>query len=199
MSILRLHPSLLACWLTLAGFTAAFVAAGNTEFLVYTVSLTVLIAFVQRTDRTLNYLPLVKWCFLAWLVMHMAGGFVHLRGIRLYDLVLVPLVGPPYEILRYDQFVHLFCYFVITGMLRSLVARIMAAEARRRMVLMVVVLSAMGVGALNELIEFSTVAFFGSTGVGDYTNNALDNVFNTAGAFLALMILPPPSPREATR
>ncbi|NLF21885.1 MAG: DUF2238 domain-containing protein [Lentisphaerae bacterium] len=178
--------SLWFSWFTLAFFTVFFVMKGNREFLLYALSLSVLIGVVQASDRRLHYAAGVKWCFWLWLVMHMCGGFVHLNGVRLYDVVLLPLVDAPYHILRYDQFVHAFCYFTIGGLLLTVVSARAAPAAPRWGVALLTVLAALGVGAVNELIEFAAVAGFGTDGVGDYFNNALDNVFNALGAFAAL-------------
>ncbi len=182
----RIHPGLLLSWIVLAAFTAIFVARGNREFLLYAASLSILIALVQLSDPRLRYAGGVKWCFLAWLAMHMCGGYVHIGATRLYDLILVPLAAAPYHILRYDQFVHAFCYFMIGGLLGSLVAHIAAPQTAPWLKRLLVVLAALGVGAINEIIEFSAVAFFQTDGVGDYHNNALDNLFNALGAIAAL-------------
>ena len=178
--------SLWFSWLTLAVFTAFFVLKGNREFLLYAATLAILILLVQGSDRRLGYPAGILWCFWLWLVMHMCGGFVHLGGVRLYDIRLVPLVGEPYQILRYDQFVHAFCYFTIGGILKTIVAAQAAPGASRRGLALLTLLAALGVGAVNEIIEFTAVAWFRSDGVGDYFNNALDNVFNAAGALAAL-------------
>lgn len=173
-------------WAILAVFTAGFLIRGNTEFILYAVTLTVLIVVVWRSHRVFNYPALALWGFTAWLIMHMCGGFIHVAGTRLYDLVLIPLVAAPYHILRYDQFVHAACYFVITLLLGRVVAQ--RADARTGMVTirLLAVLAAMGVGAINEMIEFLAVAFLGAAeGVGDYINNALDICFNGIGALLA--------------
>ena len=178
--------SLWFSWITLAVFTAFFVLKGNREFLLYAATLSILILLVQWSGRRLHYPAGVLWCFLLWLVLHMCGGFVHLGGVRLYDITLMPLVGAPYHILRYDQFVHAFCYFTLGGLLKTIVVAQAAPDAPRRGLAMMTLLAALGVGALNEIIEFAAVAWFGSDGVGDYFNNALDNVFNAAGALAAL-------------
>jgi uncharacterized membrane protein YjdF len=178
--------SLWFSWLTLAGFTVVFMIKGNREFLLYAATLSILILLVQWSDRRLQYPVGVMWCFWLWLVMHMCGGFIHLGGVRLYDIQLIPLVGDPYHILRYDQFVHAFCYFMIGGVLKTIVASQAAPGASRRGIALITLLAALGVGAVNEIIEFAAVAGFGSEGVGDYTNNALDNVFNALGAIAAL-------------
>jgi putative membrane protein len=45
----------------------------------------------------------------------------------------------------------------------------------------------MGLGALNEIVEFAAVVASPSTGVGGYYNTALDLVFNGLGATLAVI------------
>ena len=185
--IYRVSPlSLWLSWLTLAVFTAFFVIKGNREFLLYAATLSILILLVQGSNRRLRYSAGILWCFWLWLVMHMCGGFVHLNGVRLYDIRLLPLAGEPYQILRYDQFVHAFCYFTIGGILKTIIDALAAPGASRRGLALLTLLAALGVGALNEIIEFAAVAWFQSDGVGDYFNNALDNVFNAAGALAAL-------------
>jgi uncharacterized membrane protein YjdF len=187
----RPHVSLLLSWGVLAVFTGIFLRRGNLEFLLYAATLTVLIALVQHGDRRFDYPAGVKWSFLAWLVMHMCGGHVHLGGTRLYDVILLPLAGAPYHILRYDQFVHLFCYLTIGGLLRAPVERLAAPGAPSVLLRLLVLLAALGVGALNEIVEFAAVVLFRAAGVGDYWNNALDNVFNALGALAASLVWPP--------
>lgn len=184
----KTHPSFWLDWLILIGFTAAFVASRNYEFLFYTVSLTVLIALLQRTDRYLRYPAAAVWGFTAWLTLHMCGGFIHVAGLRIYDVVLLPLVGAPYHILRYDQFMHIYCYVVLGLVILTGVRHIAAPGASPAGVRLITWLAAVGLGGVNEMIEFSTVAAFGSTGVGDYFNNALDLVFNGLGAAVVVLL-----------
>ena len=186
----RTHVSFWIDWVVLVAFTIAFLVRGNTEFLLYAATLTVLIAVVQRSHRSFDYSVLALWVFTAWLVLHMCGGFIHLAGTRLYDLVLVPLVGEPYFILRYDQFVHAACYFAITLLLGRVVALRVNARTGLATIRLLAVLAAMGVGAVNEVIEFLAVAFLGAAdGVGGYINNAQDICFNAIGALVALPFL----------
>ncbi len=185
----RTQASLWLSWLVLAGFTLVFTLRGNREFLLYAATLSVLILLVQRSDRSLRHSPIVKWCFLAWLVMHMCGGFLQVNGTRLYDTVLLPLVDAPYHILRYDQFVHAFCYFTIGGLLLGFVRKVAAPATSLWHLRLLTLLAALGVGAINEIVEFAAVAWFQTDGVGDYFNNALDNVFNALGALAALVLI----------
>ncbi len=48
-------------------------------------------------------------------------------------------------------------------------------------------LGAMGLGSVNEIIEFAAVVTLPDTNVGGYYNTALDLVFNAAGAILAMV------------
>jgi putative membrane protein len=45
----------------------------------------------------------------------------------------------------------------------------------------------MGLGALNEMIEFSAVLMVPGTNVGGYYNTALDLVSNSIGAVIAII------------
>lgn len=54
----------------------------------------------------------------------------------------------------------------------------------------VLILIALGIGAINELVELGAVVFFGAAeGVGDYMNNAIDIVFNLIGASIACVVI----------
>ena len=47
----------------------------------------------------------------------------------------------------------------------------------------------LGIGAIVEIIEFLGVIFLHAQGVGDYTNNAIDQLFNIVGSILATLII----------
>ena len=47
----------------------------------------------------------------------------------------------------------------------------------------------MGLGALNEIVEFTAVLTVPNTNVGGYYNTALDLVFNGAGAACAMIAI----------
>ena len=52
-----------------------------------------------------------------------------------------------------------------------------------------VVVFTLGIGSIIEIIEFFGIIFFKASGVGDYTNNALDQIFNITGALTATIII----------
>mgnify|MGYP001563090275 CR=1 FL=1 len=53
----------------------------------------------------------------------------------------------------------------------------------------VVVMAGLGVGALNEVIEFLVTVIVPSTGVGGYENTSLDLVADLLGALIALIVI----------
>ncbi len=106
-------------------------------------------------------------------------------------MMLIDVLGEPYNIFKYDQAIHLFCYFVMTIFIYSIVLYISRDKASKVVVTLITALASLGLSAINEIIEFSTVAFFASDGVGSYHNNALDLVFNFTGIVLAIAIARP--------
>ncbi len=156
----------------------------NHEFLLYAVTVTILVVILYRTDRYFEFEVVGLWLFNVWLLLHILGGLASYRGVRFYDLVLIDLVGEPYEVLKYDQFVHFYCYVVMAILMWSVVRKIARAEASPAVIFVVNVLAASSIGALNEIVEFAAVVLFDSDGVGGYTNTAIDLVANLLGAML---------------
>jgi hypothetical protein len=178
----------LANVVVLCGFTVFFLIKANYEFLIYAVTLGVAIYLIERTDKVFHYSRLAKVGFGVWLLLHLSGGSFYINGERVYDTMLISILGEPYHIFKFDQAIHMFCYFVITLFLYSMVVYISADRASRIVTLVIVGLASMGVSALNEIIEFSAVVFFNSQGVGGYYNNSLDLVFNLIGILAAVVV-----------
>jgi len=163
-----------------------FIIAGNYEFVTYAIFVILAIALVAFTDKHFNYSSIGLWAFSIWTVLHMFGGSLDIKGTRLYDVMLFNIVGEPYLILKYDQVVHLFCYVVISMLLYSILNNYVKRMSLGPSVFLV--LASTGVGAINEIIEFATVVFFHTAGVGGYENTALDLVFNFVGAIIGLLL-----------
>lgn len=166
-----------------------FIAQGNTEFIIYVVTLAVLIIVLYITDRYFNFLSQAKWGFFIWMVLHMAGGSLYFWGTRLYDIILIPIAGSPYNILKYDQFVHFFCYIIMTLLMYSILIKITDKKPNKIIFFIILVLAASSVGALNEIIEFVAVIVFEGSGVGGYYNTAIDLVANLLGSIFAVLYM----------
>jgi uncharacterized membrane protein YjdF len=187
----RLWPVYLSL-LVLLGFTSYFLFKSNFEFLVYTVSIGIIIWLIGYSDNFFSYPTVAKLGFSIWLFFHLLGGSLMINGIRLYDSILIPILGEPMNILKYDQVMHFICYAVFAIFVYAIINKtflLRESKYSRAVSFFVIVLVAEGIGAVNEIIELSTVIFFNSTGVGDYMNNALDLVFNILGAILGTAII----------
>ena len=125
-------------------FTTFFLIKQNYEFIVYTLTIGALIYFIEKSDRVFKYTRLAKTGFAVWLFLHLAGGAFSVNGTRIYDTILVELFGEPYNILRYDQVIHAYCYFVITLFVYSIVLYVTKQNASRVVTCVITVLAAMG-------------------------------------------------------
>jgi len=171
-----------------AGFTVWFLSIGNYEFIVYILTMLALITLVGTSLRKAGYPLAMLWALTIWGLAHMAGGGVPLNGSVLYNLHLVTLVeNENLFILKYDQLVHAYGFGVTAWLLWHLMVRHFPATRHTMTAYVYPVFAAMGLGALNEMIEFSAVLMVPDTNVGGYYNTALDLVFNCAGAVLAIL------------
>ncbi len=190
---------LFALGFALAGaLTLWSVVAQNWEFLIYAVVALVLVVALYRADQHVHFAPWTIALFDVWLVMHIAGGLVSVGDGALYAWVIVPLVGSPYDLLKYDQVVHTFCYFVVALLLWQASARLFRTDASFAARAALVVIAAVGIGAGNEIVEFAATVLVPGTGVGGYVNNALDLVANTIGALVAVPFMSSLSNRSRT-
>ena len=104
--------------------TIYFVLSKNFEFIAYAAILFIFIYALYKSDSYVNYLPIAKWGFLSWMILHMAGGALYPGGTRLYDIIIIPITDAPLYILKFDQFVHWYCYVVITLLMYSVLLKI---------------------------------------------------------------------------
>jgi hypothetical protein len=117
-------------------------------------------------------------------VAHLAGGLVRVGDDVLYN---ASLHG---ALLRYDHFVHSSGVFVGTVMIWTvLVVPALPVPKRSSAVVVLAVLGGLGLGALNETIEFLSTTAHGASHVGGYTNTGWDLVSNVAGAVAAGLYL----------
>lgn len=163
-------------------FAVYYLINKNYEFIIYigvlVFFITLIIAFHLKFNFTTGSLLGIS----IWGLMHMAGGSLYFNGIRLYDLWLLP-------ILKYDQFVHFYCYIFVILLVYQILKNYINEKKNGFVISVFLVLIGMGIGSLNEIIEFSAVLFLSKTGVGDYFNTSWDLVFNTLGALVAVIYI----------
>lgn len=169
-------------------FTIFGILKKNFEFLIYSATIIALLLLIHKADKHIKFSNLALNCFNVWLLMHIIGGFGSIGGIRMYDYMLIDLIGEPYNIFKYDQLVHYFCYVAMGLLMHDVVSKYVKKGTHAFALSLLAVLGACGIGATNEFIEFLAVAFLDSNGVGGYFNTALDIVFNTFGAITSAII-----------
>ncbi len=174
-----------------AGFTAWFLIRGNYEFVVYVLTMLVLIALIGRSLRFAEYPVGMLWALTIWGLLHMAGGGVPVGDSVLYSAQVVPITAENGEmtLLKYDQIVHAYGFGVTAWVLWHLMRRHFPLLDGTWTIHVYPALASMGLGAVNEIIEFIAVISVPETNVGGYLNTALDLVFNAAGAVIAMVIV----------
>jgi uncharacterized membrane protein YjdF len=170
-------------------FTILFASRKNYEFLLYIGVIIFFLALILGTNKRVDYPNGVLWGLTAWALLHMSGGGLYVGKIKLYEIILIP-VSEKYHIFRYDQFVHIVGFGVATLVMYHLLKPLLLPDLKRWTALsIVVVMAGLGVGALNEIVEFAATVFVPETGVGGYINTSLDLVSDLVGAVLAMVII----------
>lgn len=171
-------------------FSIIFIMKGNYEFLIYIAVIVAFMVLILQTNHKVNYPNFLLWGLTIWSTLHMSGGGLYINGSKLYELMILNLVGAPYHIFKFDQFVHMVGFFVGTLAMYYLIKPKLKPNKNKWVAIsIVVVMAGVGLGALNEIIEFGTTIMFQETGVGGYINTSLDLVSNLIGAILAMVFI----------
>jgi hypothetical protein len=170
----------------LTAFGTAFLLKRNFEFVIYVGVIIVCLALIVLTFFRVCYSAATLVGLTAWSMLHLAGGGVYINGVRLYEIILIPL-STKYPILRYDQFVHTFGFAAATLTMFDLLRPLIKENLQHFVALSIVVIMAgLGVGAFNEIVEVLVSAVIPSSGVGGYLNTALDLIADLVGSLLAM-------------
>lgn len=174
-------------------FATYYVSIKNYEFLWYVLVLVFFFVLIGGTLRKTNFSYMVLWGLSIWGFLHMVGGGVRIGDGVLYALHLIPIFdrGGDFFILKFDQVVHAFGFCVATLVGWELIRPSLnkTGKVNYKIVYLLLVCIGMGLGALNEIVEFMAVVIFPNTGVGGYENTALDLVFNMIGSVIAIGII----------
>lgn len=163
---------------------------GNQEFVLYAGAMVLMIAGVYALDRRVRFSNAVLIALALWGLAHMCGGVVPIdidgqRGV-LYAW------RPVAELPRYDQVVHAYGFFVATLASAEGVSAAVSPGKPLRVsagLAFGFALMGMGLGAVNEIIEFVATLVLPKTGVGGYTNTGWDLVSNAVGALTGAALL----------
>jgi len=165
----------------------------NFEFLLYICITFVILIFVTQAHKRIGFTDLTLWLLAIWGFLHMIGGLVPVPESWpidgdtrvLYSWWIIP------EKLKYDNFVHAFGFGTTTwccwqGLKATVKARSMRPTFGR---LTLIVMAAMGFGAMNEVFEFIAVLTVPNTNVGGYINNSWDLIYNLVGCVIAAVAI----------
>ncbi len=171
-------------------FAWYYLSVKNYEFLWYIAILTFFLVLILSTLGRTRFDGVVLGGLSLWGLLHMLGGGLKVGEGVLYKYVVFDWIGTgEQQILKFDQVVHFLGFGITTIIFYHLLKPYLGARVNFKVLYPLLVLGGMGFGALNEVVEFAAVAFFGQTGVGGYWNTALDLVFNMLGAIVAIFFI----------
>lgn len=176
--------------LYLAVFSALFIRDFNIEFIAYVAVIVFIFALLYGTlDKTRIPAPILAGLSL-WGLLHMLGGSMPTADGVLYNWRMLPVFEGSGElyILKFDQFVHAYLFAVVALLFLHLLRNYFSNRHSQLLIGFIAVCASMGVGAINEIIEYIAVLTIPDNNVGGYHNTALDIVFNFIGALLAVLI-----------
>lgn len=176
---LRAHRTLVAAVVAYYGaFVAVGIVADSSQTVVYAVLLPALVVLVAVLDTRRPFPEYVLWGLALWGAMHMAGGLVPTTGdAALYNTWLLPF-------LRYDQLTHAigfgFAGLAVWSYFRHDLRPGITGAA-------LAWFGGVGIGGLNEMIEFLLTRLVPDTNVGGFENTGWDLVANFVGASAAAL------------
>jgi uncharacterized membrane protein YjdF len=124
-------------------------------------------------------------------IIDLAGGLINVGHNVLYNASIGPYSRPlGTHFLQYDHLAHTYVSFVVAFACWVMLAQPHAAGGHRRELVILAVGTALGFGALNEMIEFIATLAHSGAHTGGYWNTGWDLVCNfigagTAGLFIA--------------
>lgn len=183
--VVRAHPRL-ALFTTayLAVFLVYGLAVSSDVVVPYIVLIVGLVVLVCRLERQSSLGIGVMWGLAVWGCAHLAGGVIPLDGDRtLYNAI----VG--IDLIRFDRLVHAFGFGYATLVCGKVMRRWIPAGRLAFGPATMIVFAGLGVGALNEILEFIATLVLPDTNVGGYVNTGWDLVFDLAGGIVAVIWL----------
>ncbi len=163
-------------------FASIYLNKRNYEFISYVGVLTFFLILIGLMHLRFHFTTGVLTGMSIWGLLHMSGGSLIVNGSVLYKYQI-------FSFLRFDQFVHLWGFGFATLLAYYVLRPYLNKERNIIAISVLLVFIGMGIGALNEIIEFVAVLTFTKTGVGGYYNNMWDMVFNTFGAIIAVLYI----------
>lgn len=167
-------------------FAYLFATKAPKEAIIFAMFMMLLYGFFLFTNKAVEYPNSLLWGLTLWGTLHMAGGALMIGGKSLYNFILIPVTD---DIFRYDQLIHIIGFGVATAVMYHAAKRFI--QFKREYWLswgLLVVFSGLGIGALNEIVEFLITVTTGVS-VGGYLNTSLDLISDLVGASITFVYL----------
>jgi len=179
--VARAHPALAVCTFTyLAVFAVYGTLVGRDVAVPYAVLVLALAWLVCRLEPRFALGGGVLWGLAGWGFGHLAGSVIPLDGDRiLYNAIL------GVDLIRFDRLVHAFGFGFATLACGRVLVHWLGGRRLGFGSAVFVVLAGLGVGALNEIVEFFSTLVLPETNVGGYLNTSWDLVFDLLGGVVA--------------
>ncbi|MCU1371282.1 MAG: hypothetical protein JWO77_2476 [Ilumatobacteraceae bacterium] len=167
-----------------AGFASYGLATGSDVAVPYAVMVLGGMALVATIEPDDGFSGLALAGLSTWALGHLAGGIIGIAGDRvLYNALLLDPV-------HWDNLVH-FVGFGTAGLVwwEAVQGSVRVDRSHAVGVGVAVWFVGMGVGALNEVIEFIATLVLPDTNVGGYHNTGRDLIANLLGAATAAVVV----------
>ncbi len=171
---------------------ALAVASYNLEFLFYGAIMAMIMGVIVWMDTRFTFSKWALWGMAIWGLVHLAGGIMPIpeaitepgRPANLYNMRLFPWFP------KMDQIVHTYGFAIAT----LLSYEALCAHYGKKLVISFAVGAQLffigtGLGALNEVIEFTAVMLMPDTNVGGHINTGWDMVCNSIGSLIMILLL----------
>ena len=181
--------SVLIAAAAVAGFTGYGFATHSPSTVGYVSSVLVIAAAVVGLRRVVLP-PLLAAGLAIAAIATLAGGLIRVGHDVLYNASAGPYspsLGTHF--LQYDHVAHAYCSFVIVFACWVLLAAPHAGTGRRGELVLLAAGAALGLGALNEMVEFAATLAHHGAHVGGYWNTGWDLIANFTGATAAGLVL----------
>ena len=196
----RRHAVLLAFTLLYSlVFGAWILSIPNYEFLFHVLAVLALVGVVSALHLRCGLSLGLLWMLSLWGFFHLAGGLIPLPAgwpysgdhAVFYSLWFIP------NYLRYDHVIHAYGFGAATWLcwqlLRAGIAGAASPTPARLQatwgILSLCALGGIGLGGVNEMVEFIITRIVPETNIGGYENTSWDLISNLAGATAAAVLI----------
>lgn len=191
MTMTRLLPVGLFTALYMLIATPFALAHQNTEFLFYIGIVILFAVIIVFIDRKVHFSQGLLWALSLWGLMHMLGGLLEIpeswphagEHAVLYSWWIIP------GYIKYDNPTHAYGFAVATWVCWEALKGGYPNIKPTLGILALCAFAGMGLGALNEVIEFAATLMIPGTNVGGYINTGWDLVANLIGSLMTVLLI----------